>query len=181
MNNKSLIVSVIVVFLIAIGAYFFPKMNSFVGAVSPSGSYFNDQNASSIVFSPLTGTSTSILNNGGSDRAITAIRIYCSSIGTSHTFLTGNTGTGADLASWQLSAATTSIANLGLQGNANYILASGTVISTSTGNGLFYIASTTEGVLAYASRIWPVNSYLTFNTNATNTATCSYDADWISL
>lgn len=176
MNNKSLLVSVIVVLLVAVGGYFYPKAHILAGAVSPSGSYYNDQNASSIVFTPSTGTSTSILNNGGSDRAIIATRAYCSSIGTSQTF---TTGVGLTSNGWTLLAATTSVANQGLQGNTNYILNG--FIGTTSPLGTYYLASTTEGVIQYVARIWPVNTYLTFNSNATNTATCSYDADWISL
>jgi hypothetical protein len=171
---KSITIGLIVVLLVAIGAYFYPTQNVRVGAVSSSGAYANTVSWSSTVFAPLTGTSTSILNVGGSDRAILGTYVTCTGLGTSQTY---TTGTG--LASLTLQSATTSVSATGLQGNANY--ATNVTIATTSPSTNFYIATTTEGVLQYTSRIWPVNTYLTFNTNATSTATCSFGVEWEPL
>lgn len=100
--------------------------------------------------------------------------VACTGLGTSQAY---NSGTGLTSNGWTLLGATTSVSSTGLQGNTNYIL--NTFIATTTVN--YYVGSTTEGVIAYTSRIWPANTYLTFNFNATNTAQCSIGVEFVPL
>jgi hypothetical protein len=176
MKNNTIYVSLIVIALVALGAYFYPQSGSLVGAVSPNGAYNYTTSWSSINLLPTTanGTSTSILNTGASDRAVMGTYVMCTSVGTSYTF-----GTGVPLLSlgWTLTAATTSTANSGLGANTDYIL--NTSIATTT--SVVYNASTTDGILGDLSRLWPVNTYLTFNFNATNTAACALGVEWLPL
>lgn len=170
MNKKYIVALIATLFIF--GSYFFPRQAEVnFGAVSSAGVINNVTSWSSLTTS-LTSTSTSILNAGASDRAVIATYADCSTLGNSFTYTTG-----AGLASLTLQAATTSVSSLGLQGNTNYI--NNTTISTSS--ALFYSATSTEGVLIYTSRIWPVNTYLTFETNATNTASCAFGAEWMPL
>ncbi len=151
-------------------------VSSVGGSASSTGTYNNGVGVSSITLLPTTanGTSTSILNSGASDRAIIGTNVMCTGVGTSQVF---GSGSGLLSAGWTLTAATTTGASAGLGANANYIL--NTTLATTT--GLVYNASSTEGVLAFNSRLWPVNTYLTFNFNATNTASCGLNVTWFSL
>ena len=151
-----------------------------LGAVSTSGTYNNDVGISQITFTPSTSTSTSILNSGASDRAVIGSYGMCTSIGTSTTL---TTGTG--LANWTLQSATTSGSSLGVQGSTNFIFnttiatTSNTAAANATGNGIYYASSTAARNIG--SYIWPVNTYLTFDFNATNTASCSLGVTWLPL
>ncbi len=162
MNNKTLYVSLIVVALLAIGAYFYPKSSSLVGAASPSGSTNCGRFGCEVSFTPngTNGSSTSMLNNFGSDEFIVQSDISCENVGTA----------GQPVSAWTLQAATTTVNANGLQGNTNYALNLSSIATSSTA---VYVASTTEGVLTGFSRIWPQNTYMTFNFNATSsTAVC---------
>jgi hypothetical protein len=171
MSNKTISLSLIVVALIAIGAYFYPQAKSLVGGVSSSGSYTNVATWALVNFVPsaANGTSTSILNSGASDRAITSSYAFC----TNNTTSIGPTSPG--IASLTLQAATTSVASQGLQGSANYIV--NVNISTTTTSS--YVSTSTEGVITGSARIWPVNTYLTFNFNATTTAACTIGVQYL--
>lgn len=180
MNNRNIIIGAVVAVLVGFAlGWVLHTQGNLVSAISTSGVNNNLPTQSSTVFSPTTsnGTSTSILNSGGSDRAITSVVAYCSNIGTSQNFLVGNTAPTLVSNGWTLLVATTSVANQGLQANANYI--ANTFVATTTST--YFTATSTEGVIAYANRIWPTGSYLTFNSNATNTATCTYGANWLPL
>lgn len=172
-NTIYTVVGVVVLVLAIAGGYMFPRVTTIIraGAVSTSGTYNNTTFNSQIIFNPLTSTSTSILNTGASDRAIENTVVYCTAIGNPLTYLTG-----AGLASWTLLEATTTTSGNGLQGNTNYI-ANMTIATTSNS----YIATTTEGVLYAYSRYWPVNTYMTFNFNATTTGSCSIEVGWLPL
>jgi len=174
MSNKSLTVSLLVVLIVAIGGYIYPQAQSLVQGISTSGSNFNGPSDATAVTSLLTSTSTSIQNTGGNDRAITSDHAFCQSVGTSNGYLTGG-----GIASLTLQAATTSVANQGLQGNTNYVF--NTTIATTSGLAAYYVASSTEPIPSYIGRIWPAGSWLTFNTNATNTAACSFSVHFIGL
>lgn len=167
----------IVSFLVAlaiVGGYFFPTIKGSFGATSATGTTNNVTSWSSITFLPLTASTTSLLNTGASDRAILGSYTMCTSATTVRSY-----GAGAGLANFTVQAATTSAdgSTKGLEGNVNYIVNES--VATSTGTG--YTASTTEGVIYGISRIWPVNTYLTFITNATTTASCSFGVEWLPL
>lgn len=117
-------------------------------------------------------TSSSILNPTGQDVYINAIKVGCERIGTSGA---AGGGTGG-LASLTFSVATTSTAAPAVQG-AGTINAGTFAIGTSTPD--FVMASSTAGLgnPSY-TLIWQAGSYLTFFTNATNTAICSFSANY---
>lgn len=184
MTSKTKLVIGLVYFVIAVaifGAYYFPQVKSqMVGAVSSAGTTNSSRSIASIAVTPLLGsaTTTYLLNNGASDRAITSNDVMCTGVGTSNTFLTG-TG----LANWILQGATTTAAGqaagTGLGGNTNYAI--NDTLSTTSASANYFAASSTEGVLQYTSRIWPVNTYLALNFNATNTAACTIVTNYIAL
>lgn len=172
---------------IAIGLSLFMKSQASgggqvaVGGASAVGTTFSTQRIAQIVFAPTTGsaTTTSIYNGDDNDRVVDSAYAYCSGVGTS---LTAYTGTG--LANWILSAATTSSSAPNAITNTN--LAMNMVMSTSsafsftststpssylynvTGNG----AATTSATQSAVSRVWAAGTYMTFGSNATNTAAC---------
>jgi hypothetical protein len=180
--NKTIGVSLIVVLLIAVGAYFYPKYSApaRVGAISASGAYNNAVSLSQATLSlaSLTSTSTSILNNGASDRVVESIYASCQGTGI------GAGTTGAGTATEILHVATSTLANSTLDNNTNYMF-NGT-ISTTT---FSFMASSTGsvqtaaavGTFATMAPYWPVNSYLNFSVNATNTDVCSFTASWLPL
>lgn len=119
-------------------------------------------------------TSSSILNNSTDDYYVTGLLVGCENVGTSQT---AYTGTG--LASLTVSAATTSVASPGVVTNTNKVGGGNLTIATSTVQ--FTQASTTAANGTGAMyNIWPAGTYLTFTTNATNTAACSFGANVVS-
>lgn len=179
MNKFSLTILLIVVLAVGIigGHSFWPQVRLST-AVSPAGSSNSTAKIASISIAPLTAaaTSTSILNTDGTDRGVTSVDVLCTGLGTSNPFTTGNTG-GATIAGLVLQTGTTSVANQGLQANTS--LYSSTTIATSTTYG--YVSTSTEGVIQTVSRIWPTNTYLTFQFNATSTGACTAAAKYLSL
>lgn len=177
MNKTSLVIGAVVALLIgfAVGTVLSPAEVAVAPqGVSSVGSSNFTARLASITMAPSTAsaTTTSILNNGGTDRAIESAFISCNTVGTSQTFTTG-----AGLSAWNLKIATTSVASTGLQGNTNY--AADMSISTSTADA--YSATSTNPAPNPVSRIWPVNTYLTFLFNATNTAACTVGAHYLVL
>ena len=168
---KKIYIAIAIVFVVAVFGLFYPKVKGSFGAVSSSGAYNSMTSWSSITLTPSSNaaTTTSILNSGASDRAILG----------SYTMCTSEVAVGLPLTSgaWAMTAATTSTSSLGLQGNTNYIAN----ITIATTTGTTFVASTTEGVIANWSRIWPVNTYLTFALNASSTASCSFGVEWMPL
>jgi hypothetical protein len=160
-----------------VGGYFYPKF-AFVGG-APTGSTYGTQKQASIVFAPATGsaTSTSILNTDSTDRMVTIVQNVCGGVGTSQTAYTG-----AGLASLTLKAATTTTSAPAIVSNTN--LVESIVISTSTSD--FVMASSTSSGLVGTSAAslgslrWPTNTYLTFFTNATNTAICTVGVQYVN-
>lgn len=151
------------------GAYQYPKQQ-FI-ASSPVGSTFGDAKIASVNMTPATSgaTSTSILNTDGSARWVANYGMTaCTGAGSSFTFLTG-----AGIANLLLQAATTSVPNQGLQGNTNYALNLQVATTTAFSNS----ASSTSPVLG---GYWPANTYLTFTFNATNTAACTVEIDYLA-
>jgi hypothetical protein len=181
MKTRNIIIGAVVCVLVGltIGYVFFSSSQPVVKGVSTAGTYMTVINWSSITFTPngggasslqtSTGTSTSILNSGATDRAIIGTYAECTQVQAASTLV----------ANLILQVATTSTANNGLQGNTNY--AAVLNIGTST-TGYGYGATTTEGALSYQSRIWPVNTYLTFlMSNATTTGNCTVGSEWFPL
>ena len=181
-SQKGLIyVGLIVVALVAIGGYLYPKTQVRVGAVSSSGAYTNVTSLSQSTLQPLTltSTSTSILNNGASDRIVESIYAECSGTGL------GAGATGAGTATEILHIATSTLANSTLDNNVNYLF-NGTFSTTTTYS---FMASSTGSIQTTSAVgtitsptgafVWPTNSYLNFAVNATNTDVCSFSASWI--
>lgn len=173
-------VGVLIAVLAVIGAYFYPKFSQPLGQ-SSSGTTFNTAKFAGVsvnLASPgANGTSTSILNGDANDRYVTAVKVGCSGVGTSNT---AYTGTG--LANLLLTVATSSTAAPAtLIGFADVV--QNMTIPTTTTRAL--VASSTSGSNAPAASsslqaVWPAGAYMTFSTNATNTATCIFGVDYFS-
>lgn len=115
-------------------------------------------------------TSSSILNNTGDDVYITAVKVGCEGVGTSKAAYSGG-----GLAKLLLSVATTSTAAPAAQSAA---LVGGTTFTIATSSTNFtYATSTSSWGAATTTNIWAAGSYLTFTTNATNTAVCTFGVD----
>lgn len=193
-NNKVIYVSLVVIALLALGGYYFPKSPMLVGAVpntSSTGTTNSARQFSSIVMNPSTGTATSsfLTNTSGTDRIITDEYVNCSNATTTYTAYTG-----AGLANFLLRSATTTTANIGTTTdiatiNSNWVANIVVPTSTSATTGQFgatpgvpaFVASSTEGQLVYTSRIWPAGSVLMMEFNATSSATCTVVHDWFTL
>lgn len=155
------------------GAYQYP-----LAVGSPAGSTFSNAKFAGATASLATpganGTSTSILNTDSSDRYITSLVAACSGVGTSRVAYTGG-----GLAALLITAATTSTAApSSLPSGYNTILGAAITMPTSTpASG---VASSTMGTgMSTTTLIWAANSYLTFQTNATNTAACTFGAHYV--
>ena len=174
---KNLILTAVAGVLVgfAVGyATFHSSVTPLVGAGSPVGTTNNTAKIASVVISPtsLSATSSSILNTDGIDRVVTSSIGVCTSL----TLASSSAGLAATTLTFQ--AATTSVANTGLQGNANY--AAYDTVATSTPFG--YVASTTPNMTGLAM-IWPTNTYLTFLFNElVNTgASCTVAVHYLAL
>lgn len=157
------------------GAYKYPQA-VVQGTGSAAGVAFNTAKfageTASLASPGANGTSTSILNSDSSDRYITSVVAACNTVGTSRTAYSG-----AGLANWNITVATTSTADpAALPSGYNPVLGGVLNISTSTPNTL--VASSTAGVSS-TTLIWAANSYLTFWSNATNTAACTFGANYV--
>lgn len=167
----SIVLVIVIVGAIA-GGYVYPKLSPSFGA-SPAGSTFGESKQAAVSMAPLTAgaTSTSILNTDGQPRWIADFGFAgCTGIGTSYTYPNTNaTGLSALL----IQAATTSIANEGLQGNTNYAL--NMTVSTSSS---IYTASASSTNPSNAG-FWDAGTYMTFTFNATSTGNCVVEVDYI--
>lgn len=174
--NKYYISGLVIVLLVAVEAYFYPKSVVSLGA-SPSGAAFGDAKDAVTVINlanpGANGTTTSYLNPTPNDWYIKSEVVACEGLGTSQT---AYTGTG--LASLTFKMATSSTANPATNGNTNTLPT--VTVSTSTPN--FVISSSTAGTPGNnnVSNIWAAGSYLTVTANATNTAACSVGVDYLS-
>lgn len=157
-------VAIVLVAALAIGAYFYPKVQPFLG--SAAGSTFNDAKIAAIDMSPATSaaSTTSILNTDSSARWLDSAVVACTGVATS----------GTSVASLSVQAATSTIAGAGLAGNTN--LALNITVSTSTA----FSQNATTTVVAGANTggsnaslyYWPSGTYLSFLFNSTNAAAC---------
>lgn len=177
MNNTTYWIVGIIGVILLVGAYFFPSSTNTTtvqNVGSAAGTTSNTAKFAGVVAVPsapgANATSSSILNGDAGDRYITSVKVGCESVGTSKTAYTG-----AGLASLQVTMSTTSTAAP---------TAGGTTISTitiATSTPTFLQASSTaSGTSGTGSflYIWQSGSYLTFTTNATNTATCTFGGDY---
>ncbi len=180
MQNKIVVGGVLVALVLSVIGIFYPKsqlVTQFVGGASPSGSTFNTQKQLGVVASLSAGTTTSVQNTTGADQYITGFYWACSGVGSSNTAYTG-----AGLANLTVKAATTtssfnaSTPTSNTAVNANLSLTT-TNISTST--AFTAVGSTTIADATPSFMIVPAGSYLTFVTNATNTAACTFVAEVI--
>lgn len=124
-------------------------------------------------FNMAAGTSTSVQNNTGVDVVATELQYYCTGLGTS---LLAYTGTG--IASVTLKAATTSTTRVGNTAASNTAVSNtNTIVSTTiaTSSVTTVVASTTPAIAGNVplNDIIPAGSFITFFTNATNTAVCN--------
>lgn len=122
-------------------------------------------------------TSSSIFNPTGSDLYISSIKAGCELVGTSQTAYSG-----IGLAALTVFAATSSTLNPSSNAfNANKVGGGNITIGTST--AFFAISTSTIGGANGSPNpytVWPAASYLTFTTNATNTAQCTFGVDAFS-
>lgn len=189
MSNKNIIVAILgVVACIAIwGAYLYPNdkyvsedstsANDGVAAGSTAGTSFSTSKFAGIAVNlaapGTTGTTSSILNTDAFDRYVTAVKAGCQGVGTSKT---AYTGTG--LSTLQLTVGTSSTAN---PVNNTYFSSVGVnmVIPTSTANYAFASSTSAYNLSTSTnSLVWSSGSYMTFQTNATNTAVCTFGVDY---
>lgn len=118
-------------------------------------------------------TSSSILNTTGNDLYITSVKSGCENVGTSKAAYSGTGG----IAALTFSVATTSTAAPIAQG-ANTL--NGGTFTIATSSVYFTSASSTAVQSGSFTAIWAAGSYLTFFTNATNTAVCTFGVDAFS-
>lgn len=177
MNNNYLGIGLVVVLLIAVGAYFYPKAPAPVLGTSTTGSSFgNATKAVTVIALPTpgaNGTTTSYLNASPNDYYISNEEAFCENLGTSKT---AYTGTG--LAALTFTIATSSTANPATNSNPNTL----PVITVSTSTGNFFFSSSTAGTpgVTNVSDIWAAGTYITVTANATNTATCDAGVSYTS-
>ncbi len=150
-----------------------------VAGTSPTNTTFGTQKILGIKMSLSSGTTSSVINNTANDMFITRFDYACTGVGTSLTAYTG-----AGLANLTVKAATSSTSLSGstptsnVAANSNLAIPSST-ISTSTAS--VSAASSTVGTSAPVFLDVPAGAYLTFITNATNTAACTFQVQTVSI
>lgn len=181
---KNVLLSVLVIGAV-LGTFAFFNVSPFRSVIeqavgSAVGSTFNTAKIAAVDMSPATNaaTSTSILNTDASARWVEGAIVACTGI---QNAFTNTTGTG--LASYLLQAATTSVANLGSQGNTN-LAVNLTVATGTTGAAVFsYSATSTASAGTSAPNpvafYWAPSTYLTFTFNATSTGACIVKTSYI--
>lgn len=179
---KKYIVSIalIVVAIVSVFGLIYPKNVKDSSVGSAVGSTFSTAKESAITWQPGNGaTTTSLLNDSGYDRYIKSVQVMCTGVGTS---LTAVTGAGLTSNGLTMSAATTSTSAPAVFSTSNGFLQS-QVIATTSPNGVFFATSTPQlgggSPFTDYTRIWNSGSYLTFQTNATNTMTCTAGASYL--
>lgn len=174
----SAVVVAVVLGVAIYGGYLYPQTPSTFGS-SPQGATAQNAKQYSILGVNLAApganaTSSSILNNTGQDLFISGIKAFCEGVGTSRSVVSGN-----GLSALTFTVATTSSATPSVfPAGSNLVLGGAVTIATTTPN--FGISTSTvpaPGGVSTSSIVWLAGSYLTFLTNATNTAVCSFGAD----
>lgn len=152
-----------------------PLVQNIQAGASPAGSTFNSQKILAVRMSLAAGTTTSVYNGTGNDEYITGFAYACTGLGTSYTAYTG-----AALASLTVKAATTttslsaSTPTSNTAANANLSITTTNIATTSSATAV--VSSSTIADITPSFMIVPAGSYLTFITNATNTAACTFSA-----
>lgn len=176
-TTQKIIAGIVLVGLIAIGGYYFPKSSktTVIAGSSPTGATFGDAKVAAVIIAPATtnATSSGILNTDGSDRYVTDSFVACASLGTSFTW--NNAGTGGLLAGFKFSASTSTVATQ--NGNTNFSMNVNVATTTPTDS---FVASSTEGFPLFAGRRWASGTYEVFTANATNTAVCTVGLHYVS-
>lgn len=178
MKNNPLVQAIVVAVIAgALSGLIAAKLTSkteVIQAGSATGSTFNSAKVAMINASFASATSSGVYNSDASDRIITDATWSCTGVGTSQTAYTG-----AGLATWTISMATSSTASGSsfLNANTNYVVT--TVQATSAAE--VYIASTTPGLTGSVFvRRWAAGTYLNIFTNATNTAACTIGVKYLA-
>lgn len=157
------------------GAYQYPKYQATVS--STAGTTFLTAKFAGVSVSlanpGTTGTTSSILNTDAGTRYVTGVRAACDSVGTSYT---AYTGTG--LASLTLSIGTSSTASANTIGATAKVLTNG-IIATSTYTNSFATSTSQLGSTAQSATLWHTGEYMNFQSNATNTAACTFGVDYV--
>lgn len=153
--------------------YLFSSPSQIAGT-SPTGSTFGTAKYAGITANlaapGANATSSSILNTDSNDRYPTAVRIGCQGIGTSKVAYSGGA-----LANLLLSVGTSSTA-APTQVPGTLVTGSTITIGTTTGQD---VVNTVVTASVLGAAVWPAGSYMTFFTNATNTAQCTFGVDYI--
>jgi len=137
-------------------------------AGSPVGTNFQDAKLPAVTFSLLNSTSTSILNPFGQTVYVLGPDVACNGVGSSQTVYTG-----AGLASLTMLIGTSSIAASSANGNFSPWAEVGNLTIATSSSQFLLASSTTQTATSTNAIQWPVNTYMYFQTNATNTATCT--------
>lgn len=177
MKTKIITAVVGIVIGLVAGFFLFDSENVLSLVSTSNSTTFSSAKIAEVGFSPATGsaTSTSILNTDSNDRIVTGSFFYCNNLGTSYT---AYTGAGLTSLGVLFKAATTSTAAPATVSNVNLVL-SATVATTSAGSSV-YVASTTTPFPNDVGRLWASGSYMTFFSNATNTATCVVGVQYLA-
>lgn len=173
--NFKLLAALVVVVVIAIGADFvIPQPVKTI--VQQLGSNGGTQSTQKVLaarqWDMSTGTTTSIQNNTGSDVFATNVQYSCTGVGSSQVGFTG-----AGLAAVTFKAATTSTSLTASTPTVNTLVSNTNLaanLTFSTSSPLLMVASSTLSAGGSVLGSWiKAGSYLTFFTNATNTAVCN--------
>jgi len=178
MNYLKLSIAFVLVVVIGVaiyGAYQYPQIVPF--GASTQGSTNTTAKQASVLGVNLSApganaTSSSILNPAGQDVYVSSFKVGCEGVGTSKTAYTG-----AGLLALTVTAATSSTA--APQANSNTNSAGLVTIATSTSQ-FVEASSTASAGNSTPNYIWGANTYMTFTTNATNTAICTFGVDYFS-
>lgn len=177
-TTKFYVVAAIAVVAI-IGAYFYPKFPAILSG-STAGSTFGSAKFAGIAVNlaapGANATSSSLYNNDSGDRYISSIKAGCEGVGSSNTAYSG-----AGLAALTLSVATSSTAAPATNGNA--IKVGGGTVTLGTSTPFFAVSTSTIGTSGGIPAfyfVWNTGTYLTFTTNATNTALCTFGVDYFA-
>lgn len=140
------------------GAYQYPVQVA--NFASTAGTTFSNAKIAAVVMTPssATATSSSVYNSDSSDRIIDSAFVSCYPASGSVFAQTG-----AGLANWIWTAATSSTAAPATLANTNYAL--NAPVATSTTNDSYVATSTYQNTI---TRRWAAGSYLTFQPNATS-------------
>lgn len=158
--------------MVVFGAYFFPMVKETVELGSAPGTQFGTAKVAQVNINPqsITSTSTSLYNSDGSDRFVTDAFVSCSGL----TSMAGATAGGVATFNW--TAATTSSPAPTATVATRALAAMQVTLATSTA----YNLTATSTYATPWPRIWRAGEYMTFQTNATSSATaCTVGVSYI--